>query len=164
MFFPKSGEGERPGLMSGFALASVLGVPFGLFLGTRLGWHVPFLLLAALGIPILAVAALTLPRLRASGTEIGQRASVARRGRYVHSAQPCAHLRLVVSLMFAGFVVFPYVSPYLVSNVGMAEDQLPLIFVVGGIVTLFSAPLIGRLADRYGKLRVFRIVALPLWP
>ncbi len=63
--FPEERRGRATGaLMSGFALASVLGVPFGLFLGTRLGWHVPFLLLAALGIPILAVAALTLPRLR----------------------------------------------------------------------------------------------------
>ena len=61
--------------------------------------------------------------------------------------------------MVAGFTVFPYVSPYLVSNVGLAEDQLPLMFVFGGAVTLFSAPLIGRLADRYGKLPVYRFIA-----
>ncbi|MBL9124682.1 MAG: MFS transporter, partial [Planctomycetaceae bacterium] len=44
-------------------------------------------------------------------------------------------------------------------NVGMSEDELPRIFVAGGALTLFTAPWIGRLADRYGKLRVFRIVA-----
>jgi predicted MFS family arabinose efflux permease len=66
---------------------------------------------------------------------------------------------LVVTLMIAGFTVFPYASPFLVSNVGIAEDQLPLVFIAGGALTLFSAPLIGRLADRYGKLRMFRIVA-----
>ncbi|HEY2839646.1 MAG TPA: MFS transporter, partial [Pirellulales bacterium] len=41
----------------------------------------------------------------------------------------------------------------------MSESQLPLVFVAGGVVTLFSTPIIGRLADRYGKLRMFRIVA-----
>ncbi len=159
--FPEERRGRATGaLMSGFALASVLGVPFGLFLGTRLGWQVPFLLLAALGIPILAIAALTLPRLRG---HLGPHASSEHPIMVVVDTftQP-NHVRafaLVVSLMFAGFVVFPYVSPYLVTNVGMSVDELPFVFVAGGVVTLFSAPLIGRLADRYGKLRVFRIVA-----
>ncbi len=159
--FPEERRGRATGaLMSGFALASVLGVPFGLFLGTRLGWHAPFILLAALGTPILVVAAMTLPPLRAH-----------LRPDTVHThplrvvvdtfAQP-NHLNafaLVVALMFAGFVVFPYVSPFLVSNLHMDEEQLPLVFIAGGFVTLFSAPLIGRLADRYGKLRVFRVIA-----
>ena len=51
--------------MSAFALASVVGVPFGLYLGTRLGWHAPFLLLAALGCPVMAVGMRALPSLAA---------------------------------------------------------------------------------------------------
>ena len=31
---------------------------------------------------------------------------------------------LIVMLMVAAFTVFPYMSPFLVSNVGMSEDQL----------------------------------------
>ena len=50
--------------MSGFALASIVGVPFGLFLGTRYGWHAPFILLGILGCPVWAIAAMTLPPLR----------------------------------------------------------------------------------------------------
>lgn len=159
--FPEERRGRATGaLMSGFALASVLGVPLGLLLGTRMGWHAPFILLAALGTPILIVAALTLPPLR------GHLQSSAAQQHPLqvvveNFVQP-NHLNafaLVVTLMFAGFVVFPYVSPYLVSNLHMNEDQLPLVFIAGGFVTLFSAPLIGRLADRYGKLRVFRVIA-----
>src|SRR6185437_11599500 len=48
---------------------------------------------------------------------------------------------------------------YLVANVGMSEANLPLVYVAGGGLTLVAAPLIGRLADRYGKLRVYRIIA-----
>ncbi len=65
---------------------------------------------------------------------------------------------LIVVLMLAGFSVFPYISAYFVANLELPETQLPLIFIVGGAVTLISTPIIGRLADRYGKLRVYRII------
>jgi len=63
---------------------------------------------------------------------------------------------LIVALMIGSFTVFPYLSPYLVSNVGMTEEQLPLVYIAGGGLTLFAAPVVGRLADRYGKLTVYR--------
>jgi predicted MFS family arabinose efflux permease len=67
---------------------------------------------------------------------------------------------LVVTLMFGAFSVIPYLSPFLVFNVGTPETDLPLVYVTGGGLTLFAAPLIGSLADRYGKLRIYRIVAV----
>ena len=65
---------------------------------------------------------------------------------------------LIVTLMIGGFTVFPYLSPYLVANVGMREEQLPLVYIAGGALTLFSSPMIGRLADRYGKLTIYRLI------
>ena len=62
--------------------------------------------------------------------------------------------------MFGGFSVIPYISLSLVANVGVPEKKLPLIFLTGGLLTLVGAPLVGALADRFGKLLVFRIVAL----
>src|SRR5262249_6500635 len=50
-------------LMPASALAAV-GGPFGFYLGTELGWRAPFLLLAGLGCPVLAVAARAFPPLR----------------------------------------------------------------------------------------------------
>ncbi len=73
------------------------------------------------------------------------------------------HLRafaLTVSVMLGSFSVIPYVSLSLVGNVGVDETRgLPWVFVTGGVLTLVGAPLIGRLADRYGKLPVYRVVA-----
>jgi predicted MFS family arabinose efflux permease len=66
---------------------------------------------------------------------------------------------LFAVLMMGGFAVIPFISPYLVQNVGVAEEHLPLVYVVGGVLTLFVAPVVGRLADRYGKLLMFRIIA-----
>lgn len=51
--FPEERRGRATGsLMSAFALASVFGVPFGLYLGMTFEWHAPFLALVALGISV----------------------------------------------------------------------------------------------------------------
>jgi DHA1 family inner membrane transport protein len=159
--FPEERRGSATGiLMSAFAVASVVGVPFGLYLGERLDWHAPFFVLAGLGAVVLPVGARALPTLRGH----------LRAGSAVHS--PLAEMRstmvhpnhvrafaLVVSMMFGGFLVIPFISPYLVSNVGVAEINLPWVYMVGGGMTLVAAPIIGRLADRFGKLQVYRVVA-----
>jgi predicted MFS family arabinose efflux permease len=73
------------------------------------------------------------------------------------------HLRalaLTVVMMFAGFSVIPFISPFLVGNVGVREADLVYIYLVGGAFTLFTGPLAGRLADRFGTPRVFAGAAL----
>ena len=66
----------------------------------------------------------------------------------------------MVALMFAGFTVIPFIAPSMVANVGLGESDLPLLYFCGGLATLATAQLIGHLADRYGKQRLFGIVAL----
>lgn len=51
------------------------------------------------------------------------------------------------------------IPAYLVANVGKTEHLLPIIYIAGGGLTLLAAPLVGRLADRFGKLKVFRIIS-----
>jgi MFS transporter, DHA1 family, inner membrane transport protein len=53
------------------------------------------------------------------------------------------------------FLVIPLLSPYLVANVGLPERDLFLVYFIGGVLTVFTAPLIGRLADSLGRFRVF---------
>jgi DHA1 family inner membrane transport protein len=56
--------------------------------------------------------------------------------------------------MFAAFSVIPFISTALVANVGVTQDQLPIVFIAGGLLTLVMTPLAGRLVDRVGPLRV----------
>jgi predicted MFS family arabinose efflux permease len=159
--FPDERRGRATGvLMSAFALASVLGVPAGIYLGGKLGWHAPFLVLAGLGLPVLFAALRNLPPLREH----------LHQGPHSHALkQICAtfshsnHLRsfaLIAAVMLGGFSVIPFIAMYLVLNVGVDETSgLFWVYAIGGILTLFGAPLIGRLADHFGKLPVFRVVA-----
>jgi DHA1 family inner membrane transport protein len=159
--FPEERRGRATGiLMSAFAVASVVGVPVGIYLGGELGWHAPFLILAALGVPVLIASLRILPPLR---EHLDQATHSHPLRQIVETFSRVNHLRafaLTVVVMLGNFSVIPYVSLSLVSNVGVDEKTgLPWVFVTGGLLTLVGAPLIGRLADRYGKLTVYRAVA-----
>lgn len=157
--FPEHRRGRATGsLMSGFAVASVVGVPLGLVIGTNFGWHMTFVALAVGGLPVLALTPYALPPLDA---HVG--------GKHLHPLQSLIatfthtnHLKafaLMITLMISSFTVFPLLGAYLVANVGLSEQQLPLVYIAGGCLTLLAAPIVGRWADRYGKLTMYRFIA-----
>jgi MFS transporter, DHA1 family, inner membrane transport protein len=157
--FPEHRRGRATGsLMTGFSLATVAGVPFGLYLGTSYGWQFPFYVLVAAGVPTLLVTPFALPKL----DDHVRRVHAHPWRSLVETFTQPNHLNafaLISVLMIAGFSIFPYISEYFVANMGMSEDQLPLIFIVGGGLTLLTSPLIGRLADRFGKFRVYSVIS-----
>jgi predicted MFS family arabinose efflux permease len=63
-------------------------------------------------------------------------------------------------MMFVGFVVIPYITLYTTSNGGLSMQQIPSIYLVGGIATLLTARLIARATDARGKVQIFRWLAL----
>ena len=146
-------------VMSAFALASALGVPAGLWIAER-GWHWPFLILGILCAVIVPFAMWLLPRsdshLRnAAGTE----SAAARMWAVLANGRHLRAFSLMAGLTAAGFMVVPFISTFMVRNVGMTESQLKYNFLSGGLFTLFSMNLVGRLADMYGRLRLFAIMA-----
>ena len=157
--FPDERRGRATGiLMASFSLASVFGVPFGLFLGARYSWHAPFYMLVVLGVPILGMGIVVLPPLR---DHLGKRHADPLQKMIETFTHP-NHLRafaLVISVMLGTFAVVPFIGDYLVSNSGLTVNDLPWIYFGGGICSLASSPIIGWCADRYGKLLVYRIVA-----
>jgi predicted MFS family arabinose efflux permease len=146
-------------VMGAFSLATVAGVPASLWLAERFGWHSAFVSIAAASVAIGAVGLRTLPRIDG----------------HVHAARGASALRplanvlrepnhwrafaLSALIMAAGFTLIPYLTIYLTANVELPAAQVPLVYLAGGIATFFSARLIGALADRWGKVRTFRLIA-----
>lgn len=155
---PEAKRGAATGrVMAAFSVAAVAGVPLGIFLATSFNWRLPFLFVAATGTGLALMAPRVLPSIPARDSG---RVDIVGTLRAVFTVPN--HLRafaLVFALMLAGFSVIPFISPYMVSNVGMSERQLSWLYLCGGLATLFSAPAIGRLADRLGKARTVQWVA-----
>jgi predicted MFS family arabinose efflux permease len=146
-------------VMSAFSLASVLGVPIGLWLA-HVSWRVPFVGLAFVSVILILLATQILPPLRGHLTANKKIDVVAELRFLVLTKKHWAAFGLIVCLMFAAFTVIPYIAAYLKKNVGLSRNDLALVYLVGGFFTLITSRLVGRMADRFGKQQVFRVMAL----
>jgi predicted MFS family arabinose efflux permease len=144
---------------SAFSLAAVLGVPLGLWFAAQYSWRMPFLALAALSAAVGVVTGRVLPPLDANVKDAPRRNPVAQFRAIFGVRNHLTAFAFVVALMLSVFTVVPFIAPYNVANVGISEADLPYIYFAGGLTTLFTAQVIGYLADKYGKKPLFTIVA-----
>jgi predicted MFS family arabinose efflux permease len=73
------------------------------------------------------------------------------------------HIRaflLMLALVASSFLIAPFYATFLEFNVGLKKTDLKYVYLCGGLATLFTLTLFGKLSDRFGKLQVFRIVGL----
>jgi len=146
-------------IVSAFSVASVLGLPIALYLANIYGWRAPFFAIVLAGIPILYLAFKVLPEMPA----LGVKQTGSYRLRFKKMLMTPGHFyafRLTAVLVASGFVMIPYLSMYMVTNGGVTEQELPMIYLAGGAATLFTSRFFGGLSDRYGRLRVFTILAI----
>ncbi|MBK9477825.1 MAG: MFS transporter [Bacteroidetes bacterium] len=163
--FPFERRGKAMGtLMAAFSVASVVGVPLGLYFATVYNWQFPFMIVGALGLIIIPLVYFYIPNMvdhiQKHETKPNPFAVITN---ILSNTNQMRALMLTSTLMFAHFIIVPLLSPFMVANVGFTEHQLTYIYLVGGTLTIFSAPLVGKLADKYGKqsvLTAFSFIAL----
>lgn len=146
-------------VMAAFSAASVLGVPFSLWLADKYNWHAPFVFLGSAALALNLFSLWGIPKMNAHLEHGHHRDPFATlKGVFADSNQSLSLLFMSL-LIFGHFSIIPFYSPSMVANAGLLESQLPLIYLVGGAFSIVTSPLIGRLSDRYGKHRVFSIAA-----
>lgn len=145
-------------IMSSFAVASVIGVPFALYLANLISWHAPFILVGIVGIVIVPLIWKFLPpmtghmRLDRPRQSFGVTLS-----NVLNHPQQRYALLFSALIMLGHFLIIPFVNPYMEFNVGYSKTQTPMIYLIGGLASFVSANILGRLADRYGKMSIFTI-------
>ncbi|HEV7330676.1 MAG TPA: MFS transporter [Flavisolibacter sp.] len=152
-----------------FSLASIFGVPFSLYLAKLISWHAPFYLIGILGLALLPLLNRYLPsvagHLKGRAENMHKQSFKAILSAVIGNRGQVLALLLSGGLMLGHFAIIPFINPYMEFNVGFSKDQTPLIYMVGGTCALISSNIIGRLADKYGKLKVFTIcLVLSLLP
>lgn len=146
-------------LSAAFSMAAVMGVPIGLWFAAHYSWRAPFLALAVLALAAWFAAVRVVPTLDAHVTLSEKRHALAQMRAVFGVGNHLRAFAFMIALMTSVFVVVPFIAAYNVANVGVLETELPYLYFAGGLATLFTAPLIGSLADRFGKKRVFTILA-----
>jgi len=132
-------------------------VPFGLMLAQTWKWEAPFLVVAGIAIVVWVGLFRILPPVSGhlTGGEI-------KSGRdfleLLTNRNAWTGLGLMMAMVFGHFTIIPFLSPYLVGNVGLPEKSLFLVYLTGGLVTIFTGPFIGKMADRHGRFLLYGIL------
>ena len=155
---PNERRGNAIGMvMATFFVASVIGVPAGLFLADLSGWYMPFMVLGAL----VFLTLIYIPNMTGHIISNEQKPSPMQIIRNITSNKNQILALLFGSvIMFSYFSIVPFISPYLTTNVGFSYSQIKYIYLVGGTLTVCFSLFIVRMADKYGRSRVFTFTVL----
>ena len=141
-------------IMAAFSAAAALGVPFGLQLAQKIRWEAPFFMLAGIAMIVWIIVFLRLPAVRGH-LHHSQDDPMRAMKELIRDSNAGRALLFMTATVFGHFAIIPLLSSYLVGNVGLPSNDLFLVYLTGGVATVFTAPLVGRLADKLGRKRVF---------
>ncbi|TVR77144.1 MAG: MFS transporter [Saprospirales bacterium] len=145
---------ERSGalgiIMAGFSAAAAFGIPFGLLLADWFSWRMPFFFIGGIGLLLSLFIFLSFPKIRpATERSVLNFKDNPLRKMLADGNQKMALLVAFV-LVLGHFLIIPFIAPYMMRNVGFSMQEISYVYFVGGALTVFSTPLIGRITDRIG--------------
>lgn len=134
-------------LFSGVSAATIFAAPLGSYLGGTIGWRNVFLLVALLGVLVLAVQFVTLPRMQPRGrATLGTLIAVMNRPRMKFGL-------LMLVLIFTGhFALFTYVRPFLENVTGVATAGISGILLGFGVANFIGTHVAGAIVARSLRL------------
>lgn len=140
-----------------FAGSQILGIPIGLLLANRWGWHSTFYMVVGMAIVIAVVIVFKLKPLTAHLKLQSDKNALQHLWHAIRKKNYRVGFLATAILSMGGFMVMPFTSAFLVNNVDIAQTQLPVIFLCTGISSMIIMPIIGRLSDKIDKLKLFAI-------
>jgi len=142
-------------VQTAFAASQVLGIPAGLFLANHWSWQVCFVAIVGLSIVTIAIIAFVMEPVDAH-LKLKQD-----RNPFRHLIatvfEPRYTLAFAVTTLLAtgGYMLMPFSSAFTVHNLGIDMLHLPTIYLVSGLFSIVTGPLVGRASDAFGKYPTF---------
>ena len=154
-------RGRVMGFMQmGFGASQILGIPISLFLANAFGWQSPFLMIVGLAFIIWI---LVLLKMKPVNKHLGEKNDKNPLHHFWHTiAQKDYRIGFMATalLSLGGFMMMPWGSAFSINNLHVSQQQLPVLFMVGGISTLIIMPVIGKISDRMDKFTLFTMASV----
>lgn len=137
-----------------FAASQVLGLPVGLYLANKFGWHSPFIMIVIFSI-LVAVAIMIY--MKPVNAHLHFKSD---RNPFQHllktlTFKPYYRAFIATTLMATGgFMMMPFGSAFSINNLGITNADLPLLYGITGVFSIIFGPLIGKYSDKIGKYNV----------
>lgn len=159
--FPMEVRGRVMGFVQmAFAVSQVLGLPIGIYLANSLGWHAPFWLIVGFA-TVAGVIMFIFMKPVDEHLKIPKKENPFEH--LIHTISNPNYLKgfsATILLATGGYMLMPLGAAFSTNNMGISMDDLPIIYLVTGLFTIFAGPIAGRLSDRYGKYPVFIVGCL----
>ena len=140
-----------------FAASQVLGLPIGLYLANKWGWHSPFIMIVGLSI-IVGIAIIVYMKPINEHLKIqSDRNALQHLGKTISNLTYLKAFAATILLATGGFMLMPFGSAFSINNLGITMEQLPLLYMITGIFSIGIGPLAGKLSDKIGKYKMFVI-------
>lgn len=142
-------------IQTAFAASQILGIPVGLYLSNLWGWHAPFFMIV--GVSVFAgffIFIYLKPindhlKVRVDHNALHHMKTTVTNTKYLYGFAATAFMSI------GGFMLMPFGTDFTVNNLKISMNDLPLIYLVTGVATIFIGPLVGKMSDSFGKLRTF---------
>jgi predicted MFS family arabinose efflux permease len=138
-----------------FAGSQILGVPIGIVLANRWGWHSTFFMVAGLALVIGIVVLIRMQPLIGHLAIQRDKTPIQHLWHTIQKKDYRIGFLATAMVSMGGFMIMPFTSAFLVNNVGILQEKLPIIFFSTGIASMIIMPVVGRLSDRVDKFKIF---------
>jgi predicted MFS family arabinose efflux permease len=164
-YFPYERRGWANGIVAtGISAGQILGVPFGTVLAEWYGIYGPFTLFGVTmgGAFLLVWLFVPQPDVELHEEKLSIQAALANY-RYLLTHRATAVTATVYGLMFFSFSVYiVYLPTWLTSTFGINGHQVASLFFVGGVASVITGPMAGRVSDRIGRRLIILISCIGL--
>ena len=138
-----------------FAASQVLGIPVSIAIANKWDWNAPFLAIVLFAVPL---GLLLLLGMRPVNAHLALQSDKNALTHLWHTLREKKYQTGFITsalLPIGGFMLMPFSSAFAVNNLGVSYGQLPYLFMITGIGSIIIMPLVGRMSDRYNKLKLF---------
>lgn len=138
-----------------FAASQILGLPIGLYLANNYGWHSSFWMIVIVGV---FAGIVMVWKMRPVNAHLEANKDQNPLKHLIATVSNPDYVKVFLStilLATGGFMLMPFGSTFGTNNLGISLEQLPLLYGITGVFTIFFGPMLGKLADKIGKLQVF---------
>ena len=161
LFTPNQRGRAMSTVQMAFAASQIVGIPLGLFIASHFGWQYTFFLIVMLSILILLVIVLKLKPVNEHLT-LHPVATDSDRNPFLHFWRTVKSKQHQIGfsatiILGMSMMLQPFVSIFLVNNLHITTDDVPVLSMVTGASAFFVMPLVGKLADKFDKFKIFFI-------
>jgi predicted MFS family arabinose efflux permease len=155
---PPAERGKAIGkVMLGFSLATIGGIPLALEIAHHSSWHTVFYTVAGLAVLVNITCATLLPN-----THAPQATDQPKNSPFTLLKQRKVQIACLTQAFhqMATFLIVPIFTAFMVFNLNYPREHLGMLYLAGGLVSMLTMQMAGRLSDRTGPILPYILFAL----